>query len=261
MQELGLAALAELVARQLALLLAQVAPQVQVGEEVRVLVGEAGVRLVGLRLLVGRALARVLDRQRGGDHDHLVGAAEPVGLEHHPAQPRVDRQLREPAAERRQLARRRRARRAPAAARSPSRTWRRSGGSRNGKSSTSPRPSAAICRITDGEARAQDLGVGEARARRRSPPRRRGGCRCRRRRAPAAALALVGRGLRDRLDRQPLHLQPRAVAADPRGAGVDDVADARARSATSRRRWWRARRAGRACGWKTRCCSAADSRA
>ena len=30
----------------------------------------------------------------------------------------------------------------------PSRTWRRSGGSRNGKSSTSPRSIAAICRIT-----------------------------------------------------------------------------------------------------------------
>ena len=29
------------------------------------------------------------------------------------------------------------------------------------------------------------------------------------------------------LDRQPLHLQARAVAADPRGARVDDVADAR----------------------------------
>ena len=38
---------------------------------------------------------------------------------------------------------------------------------------------------------------------------------------------LRGRGLRDRLDRQPLHFGPAAVAGDPRGAGVDDVADAR----------------------------------
>ena len=44
-QELGAAQPAELAARQLALALAQVAPQVQVGEEVGVLVGEAGVRL------------------------------------------------------------------------------------------------------------------------------------------------------------------------------------------------------------------------
>ena len=36
-----------------------------------------------------------------------------------------------------------------------------------------------------------------------------------------------------------------AVAGDPGGAGVDDVPDARARSATSRRRWWPARSGGR----------------
>ena len=48
------------------------------------LVGEARVRWSACCLLLGRPLARVLDRQRGGDHDHLVGAAEPVGLEHHP---------------------------------------------------------------------------------------------------------------------------------------------------------------------------------
>ena len=47
------------------------------------------------------AHARVLDRQRRGDDDDLVGAAEPVGLEHHPAEARVDGQLGEPAAERR----------------------------------------------------------------------------------------------------------------------------------------------------------------
>ena len=44
--------------------------------------------------------------------------------------------------------------------------------------------------------------------------------------AAAAALALVGGRLRDRLDRQPLHLQPRAVARDAGRAGVHHVADA-----------------------------------
>ena len=39
--------------------------------------------------------------------------------------------------------------------------------------------------------------------------------------------ALVGRGLADRLDRQPLHLGAHRVAADPRDARVDDVPDAR----------------------------------
>ncbi|GAA3301218.1 hypothetical protein GCM10020295_43960 [Streptomyces cinereospinus] len=43
----------------------------------------------------------------------------------------------------------------------------------------------------------------------------------------AAALALVGAGLGDRLDGQALHLGAVAVAGDPGEAGVDDVLDAR----------------------------------
>ena len=43
---------------------------------------------------------------------------------------------------------------------------------------------------------------------------------------PAAAGALVGRGLRDRLDGEALHLEAVAVAGDAGGAGVDDGADA-----------------------------------
>ena len=60
-QELGLRLLAELVDAQLGALLVQVAPEVPVGEEVGGVVGVAGVRLVGLGLLVGGALADVLD--------------------------------------------------------------------------------------------------------------------------------------------------------------------------------------------------------
>ena len=44
--------------------------------------------------------------------------------------------------------------------------------------------------------------------------------------APAPPGALVRRRLGDRLDRQPLHLEAAAVAGDPGGAGVDDVAHA-----------------------------------
>src|ERR671937_700448 len=69
-----------------------------------------------------------------------------------------------------------------------------------------------------GEARAQDLGVGEARALvvvllavEADADAVRG--------APAAALALVGRRLGDALDRQLLELQARAVAADARRPG------------------------------------------
>ena len=92
---------AERAGRQLRLLLLQVVPQVQVGEEVGLRVAEPGVRLVGRLLLLQRPLARVLDRQRRGDDEHLAHAAVAFGLEHHPAQPRVDRQPGEPAAERR----------------------------------------------------------------------------------------------------------------------------------------------------------------
>jgi hypothetical protein len=173
-----------------------------------VLVGEARVRLVGLRLLLGRALAHVLDREPGHDHDRLVGAAQPVGLEHHPRQPRVDRQLRQPPPQRRE----------PAAGIlgiesaqlveevDPVADLRRSGGSRNGKSSIAAEPERRHLQQHGGQARAQDLGVGEARALVEVLLGVEADADAVRR-APAAALALVGRGLRDRLDRQPLDLQ------------------------------------------------------
>ena len=43
------------------------------------------------RMLRG-PLAGVLERERGGDDEDLAETAEPLGLEDHPAQPRVDRQ-------------------------------------------------------------------------------------------------------------------------------------------------------------------------
>ena len=76
-----------------------------------------------------------------------------------------------------------------------------------------------------GQARAQDLRVGEARPLRVVVLGVEADADALAR-PPAAALALVGRRARDRLDRQALHLQARAVAADARLAGVDDVADA-----------------------------------
>ena len=48
---------------------------------------------------VGGPLARVLDGQRRRDDQHLAEAAVPVGLEHHPAEARVDRQPGQLAAE------------------------------------------------------------------------------------------------------------------------------------------------------------------
>ena len=100
-----------------------------------------------------------------------------------------------------------------------------SGGSTNGKARTSPSRAAAICRMTRGQVGALDLRVGELGARlevlfRVQPDADAVGD------AAAAALALVGAGLGDRLDGQPLHLGAQAVAADAGGAGVDHVADA-----------------------------------
>ena len=69
-----------------------------------------------------------------------------------------------------------------------------------------------------GERRTQDLGVGELRP----------GLEVLARVQPDAdAAGALGRGcLRDRLDRQPLHLRTCRPAGDARGAGVDDGADA-----------------------------------
>jgi hypothetical protein len=55
--------------------------------------------LVGRLLLVGRALARILDGQRGRDDHDFACAPVLVGLQDHPGQPRVDRELGELAAD------------------------------------------------------------------------------------------------------------------------------------------------------------------
>jgi hypothetical protein len=92
---LGFAQPPEGAGRQLALLLAQVGPQVEPRHEVGRRVGEPGVVGVGLGLLVWRALARVLDGQAGRDDQYLAKAPLTVGLDHHSGDPRVERQLRQ----------------------------------------------------------------------------------------------------------------------------------------------------------------------
>ena len=92
---LALAHAPERAGGQLALLLADVAPQVEPGQQVRPLGLEPRMQLVGLRTLLGGALARVLQRHRRDDDQDLAHAAETVGLEDHPPQARVDRQPRQ----------------------------------------------------------------------------------------------------------------------------------------------------------------------
>ena len=90
-QELAAAQLAELARAQLLLPFAQVVPQPDVREEVGVVGGEPAVGLVGGLLGVGGALAGVLDGQRCSDDQHLAHAVQPVGFQHHPPEPRIDR--------------------------------------------------------------------------------------------------------------------------------------------------------------------------
>ena len=221
-EELRLAPLAELVRGQLGLAFVQVAPEVEPGQEVGALVGEAAVELVGPLLLVGRALARVLDGQGGHDHQHLAGAAEPARLQQHPGQPRVGRDLGQLAPHRGQ---------APAVQGAqlpeevdPGLDAARVGRVDEGEPGDVAQPQRGHLEDHRGQVGAQDLRLGEL-----GPGLEVvlavepdadavGG-------APAAALALVGRGLRHRLDGQALHLGPVAVARDPSRARVDHVLD------------------------------------
>ena len=104
-EELGPAQLAELVRRPLLLSRRAGSPTARratAGRSPARRSGGASRRLAVRRVL--RALPRVLDRQRRGDHEHLANAAEAVGLEHHAPEPRVDREPSEALADRGQPA-------------------------------------------------------------------------------------------------------------------------------------------------------------
>jgi hypothetical protein len=215
--------------RQLALLLAHVGPEVDEGEEVGRVVVEARVELVSRGGVVDGTLARVLDRERGRDDQHLAETCVPLGLEHHAGEAGIDRQAGHATPDLGQVE-------LPAASgglegaelvqeadavgdRSPiGRVDEREGGD----------VAEADRRHLQDDRRqvgAEDLGIGvlgtgfevllgvEADADAVGDPT-----------APTGPL--VRRCLGDRLDRQALHLQARAVAGDASGADVDHVADA-----------------------------------
>ncbi len=217
-------------------LLTQVAPEVQKGDEIGVFVGEAGVLLPRRLFAVGRPLPRVGDRQRRGEHEDLAHASLAVSLQDHPAQPRVDGQLRQPAPH--------------VGDRTVAARIAASGGGVEGAEfgqQHHPVADAAPLRRVEkregldvaeverrhlqdhcSEIGPQDLRVGVARSRREvifgvqpDTDAWRGAAR------PPGSLR--GGRLRDGFDRQPLHLGAPAVARDACGAGVDDVADARDR--------------------------------
>ena len=262
-QQLVAALAAELRRRQLALAVLHVVPQGEVAEEVRAGHPEPGVQLAGPLLLAGGPLAGVLDGEPGDDDHRLVHAPVALGFEHHAPERGVERQAGQLAADVGEAA-----------------VVRRAIGLEGAElleQGHAVGDVAAVGRLDEGErldvaeadgrhlqddrgqVGAQDLGLGELGA---------GvvvvlgveadadaGCH-----AAAATGALVGAGLRDRLDRQALDLGPLAVAGDAGRARVDDVADARHRDGGL----------GDVGGddhpplrvaWNTRCCSADDSRA
>ena len=213
----------------LLLLLADVAPHVQEGQEVAGLVLEPGVVLVRLRLLVRGPLARVLDGQgRRDDHD-LADAVVLVGLDDHPGQPGVHRELGELAAHRGEplavvlLGRVERAELLEQLdAVADVAVVRRVD---EGELLDLAEPGRGHLEDDGGEVRPQDLCVRELRT----------GVEVVLGVEPdadavagtaAAALALVGAGLADPLDGEALHLGAVAVAGDAGRAGVDHVLDA-----------------------------------
>ncbi len=223
---LGDAALAELVARQLAAPAAHVLPEVQPGQEIRAGIGEAGVRGVRLGGLVRRPLAGILGREPGRDDHDLVQAAQLVGLEHHATDARVDRQPGQRAPDVRQPG-------GIAADHGPQLGEQADAVAHRGaiggvdERELLDRAELGARHLQDdrGEVGALDLGVGEL----GSGVEVVGGVEPDAdavRDAPAAPGALGGRGLRDRLDGQALDLRAPRVARDARGPRVDDVADA-----------------------------------
>ncbi len=230
-QEMLLAPGLLLAARFVALDLVPRLPQMQVPQELRALVLLAAakpcMRLVGRARAVLRALARILHRQRGGDHQQLGEAAAVARSEDHAADLGVERQLAEFAADRRQLARLVVGDRAEfGQQRIAVADQARAGRIDEGEVLDRAQLQRLHAQDHAGERGAQDLGIGmrrppgevvlvvEAEADAVHHP-------------AAAAGALLRSRLRDLLDLQLLDLVARRVALDPRQAGVDHVADAR----------------------------------
>ena len=219
------AGFAELPAARLLLELLDEIPQLEPAEEIRIGIGPLGMGRVGLLLAIGRPLARVLHFQGRGDDQHVGQAVLAVGLQDHPADPRIDGQAGELPAERRQPAvlvdRAQLEQRLVAVAN-------RLGPRRIEKRKLVDRPQIERQKLQDHRGQVRPLNF-----RRREPlaaqeiffaEQANADARPD---AAAAPLALVGRGLRNRLDRQPLHFAAGRVAADAGRARIDDVANAR----------------------------------
>ncbi len=99
-KKLPLAQASKGAAAQRFLFFAEVVPQEQVAGKVAALRLEPGMLLVGLGLLVGRPFPGVLNREGRDDDEDFPRAPEPICLDEHPAQPRIERQRGECATDR-----------------------------------------------------------------------------------------------------------------------------------------------------------------
>ena len=223
-EEVVAAGLVELPVRFVVQPLLEEPPELEEAEEVRLLVGELLLRLVGGLRALERPLARVLHRQRSGDHQHFGEASLLFCREYHPADPRIDRKPRELAPDLRQVV--------PLVHCPELREERVAVGDRPRRGGIDERelldrdePERLHPQDHRRERRAEHLRLGE----RRTPAEvllvveadaDPGGD------PPAAARPLLRRGLADPLDLELLDLAAVAVPLDPREAGVDDEADA-----------------------------------
>ena len=200
-------------------------PELEIRKEIGPLVEKRRVRLVGFRRRFGGAFARVLYFERRGNHQNVVHHPLVDPRQDDPRQTRVDRQTAQTAAdlgdfvlpvERAEFVER-----LVAVENRPARRR-----VEEGKPFDRAEPIGDRPQNDRGEVRPAYFGRGELVTRgvvlfavkpyadSRTRP-------------PAPPGALVRRGARNRLDRQTLHPAARRVAAHPRRAEIDDVADSR----------------------------------
>ena len=206
-------------------------PDVEQREEVGIGARKAAVRRIGLGLFVERPLARILDAEAGGDHQHLPQASFGPRLQDHAAHGGVHRQPGEFVSDRREVV-------AGVAGLGPGNRPQFlqqlvARAHRLGRRGVDEGESLDVAKAKDlhaqddvGEIGALDFGLGETRALQvvllgiEADANALG-------HAAATALALVGAALRDRLDRQASRAGLRRIAADARQPGVDHEADPR----------------------------------
>ena len=93
----------EVVAGELLLVLVELAPELELAEEVRALFAEEGVGGVGFRGAVDGAVTRVLGGEGGGDDEGFGEAVLGIGGDEHAADAGVDGETRELAADVREI--------------------------------------------------------------------------------------------------------------------------------------------------------------